>query len=109
MRKIGFIPGVTYFKPAGVPLCSLEETSMTLDEIEALRLADLDGLYQERAAKKMGISRPTFARIIETARRKVADALIHGKALRIEGGSVVVRGKVVVTKRKNCKKGERKS
>lgn len=61
---------------------------MTLDEFEAMRLASLDGLYQEQAAKQMNISRPTFGRIIESAHRKMADALVHGKALRIEGGPV---------------------
>lgn len=61
---------------------------MTLDEFEALRQADLGGLYQEQAAEQMGVSRPTFSRIIESAHRKVADALVHGKALRIEGGPV---------------------
>jgi uncharacterized protein len=66
--------------------------TLTLDEVEALRLADLQGLYQEQAAEQMKISRPTFARIIEEARRKVAEALIHGKALRLEGGAVIVKG-----------------
>ena len=61
---------------------------MPLDEFEALRQADLGGLYQQQAAEQMGVSRPTFSRIIESAHRKVADALVHGKALRIEGGSV---------------------
>jgi uncharacterized protein len=61
---------------------------MTLDEFEALRLADLDGLYQEQAAGKMKISRTTFSRIVDAAHRKVADALVHGKALRIEGGPI---------------------
>ena len=88
-RTIGFVPGVTYFKPAGVPLRDLEEVVLALDEVEALRLADLQGLYQEQAAEQMKISRPTFARVIESARKKVADALIHGKALRLEGGPVL--------------------
>ena len=61
---------------------------MTLDEFEAVRLADLDGLYQEQASEKMGISRSTFSRIVDAAHRKVADALVHGKALKIEGGPV---------------------
>lgn len=87
-RWIGFVPAATYFKPAGVPLRALEEVIVTLDESEALRLADLEGRYQEEAAESMKISRPTFARIIESARRKVADALVNGKALRIEGGPV---------------------
>ncbi len=76
------------FKPAGVPLRALEEIAMTLDEFEALRLADLDGLQQEPAARQMNVSRPTFSRVLEAARRKLADALVHGKALRIEGGPV---------------------
>jgi len=69
----------------------LEEVVMTLDEFEAMRLASLDGLYQEQAAEQMNISRPTFSRIIESAHRKMADALVHGKALRIEGGPVQLR------------------
>ena len=89
MRRIGFVPGVTYFKPAGIPLRELEEVIIALDEIEALRLADLNGLYQEQAAEKMKISRATFARIVESARKKVADALINGRALRLEGGPII--------------------
>jgi predicted DNA-binding protein (UPF0251 family) len=69
-------------------MANLEEVLMTLDEFEALRLADLEGLYQEKAAARMGVSRPTFSRIVESAHRKIADALVHGKALRIEGGPV---------------------
>jgi len=87
-RTIGFVPSVTYFKPVGVPRTGLEEIGLTLDELEALRLADLNGSYQEAAAEKMNISRSAFARTLETARRKVADALIHGKSLRMEGGPV---------------------
>ena len=92
MRQIGFVPGVIYFKPAGIPLRELEEVVVALDEVEALRLADLQGLYQEQAAEQMKISRPTFARVVESARKKVADALIHGKALRMEGGCVITKG-----------------
>ncbi len=91
-RQVGFTPGATYFKPAGTPLRALEEIVLTLDELEALRLADFNGLYQEQAAEQMKISRATFARIVENARKKVADALLHGKALRIEGGPVVMKG-----------------
>jgi predicted DNA-binding protein (UPF0251 family) len=76
------------FKPAGVPACSLEEVVLTVDELEALRLADLVGMYQEQAAGQMKISRPTFGRIIESARRKVAEAIVQGKALKIEGGVI---------------------
>lgn len=90
-RHVGCAPDAIYFKPAGVPLHRLEEVVLPLDELEALRLADLNGQYQEQAAAQMKISRATFARIIEVARRKVADALINGKALRIEGGPVVIK------------------
>lgn len=88
-RRIAFVPSVTYFKPAGIPLRELDEVALTLDELEALRLADLNGLYQEQGASEMGISRATFGRIVESARRKVAEALTAGKALRLEGGPVV--------------------
>ena len=63
---------------------------MTLDELESLRLADLEGLYHEEAAQRMNVSRQTFGRIIESARRKAAQALVVGKAIRIEGGEVVM-------------------
>jgi predicted DNA-binding protein (UPF0251 family) len=72
----------------GIPRRELEEQVMTLDEFEAMRLADLDGLYHEEAARQMNVSRPTLSRIIDSAHRKIADALVHGKALRIEGGPV---------------------
>jgi predicted DNA-binding protein (UPF0251 family) len=75
-----------YFKPRAIPLSELEELVLTIDELEALRLADLEGLYQEAAAEKMQVSRQTFGNIIKAARKKVADALVSGKAIRIEGG-----------------------
>jgi predicted DNA-binding protein (UPF0251 family)/predicted Fe-Mo cluster-binding NifX family protein len=78
-------------KPAGLPLRDLEEIVLGFDEAEALRLADLEGLYQEAAARSMGISRQTFGRIVEGAHRKVADALLNGKAIKIEGGEVVIK------------------
>jgi predicted DNA-binding protein (UPF0251 family) len=65
---------------------TLEEVVLAVEELEALRLADLDGLYQDKAADQMGVSRATFGRIVEAARRKVSEALVLGKALRIEGG-----------------------
>jgi predicted DNA-binding protein (UPF0251 family) len=64
----------------------LEDVRLTVDEFEAIRLADLENLYQEQAAEKMNISRQTFGRIIDSAHRKVAEALVQGKALKIEGG-----------------------
>jgi predicted DNA-binding protein (UPF0251 family)/predicted Fe-Mo cluster-binding NifX family protein len=79
------------FKPAGVPARELEHVTLGFDELEALRLADLEGLYQEAAALRMGVSRQTFGRIVETARRKVADAVINRKCLRIEEGDASTR------------------
>jgi len=87
-RRIAGSPAAAIFKPIGIPVRELEEVVMTLDEFEAMRLADLEGLYQEQAAERMNVSRPTFSRIVDAARRKTADALVHGKALRIEGGPV---------------------
>ncbi len=101
VRHIGFQPSAVLFKPAGVPACALEQVTLTLDEVEALRLADLKGLYQEQAAQEMKISRPTFSRIVEEARRKVADALIHGKALRLEGGTVRMKGETEMPRRES--------
>ena len=92
-RRIAGKPAASIFKPIGIPVRELENVLMTLDEFEALRLADLDGLYQEQAAEQMNVSRPTFSRIINSAHRKIADALAHGKALRIEGGPVHVEGR----------------
>jgi len=73
-----------YFKPRGIPLVELEEISITMDELESIRLADYEGLYHEKAAARMKISRQTFGRILREARKKVAGCLIKGKALKIE-------------------------
>ena len=88
-RRVSGHPPVGVFKPAGVPMTALDEIVLTLDEFEAIRLADLEHLYQEQAAEQMAVSRTTLSRILDAAHRKVADALVHGKALRIQGGSVV--------------------
>ncbi len=79
-----FNPNVFYFKPRGVPLRTLEEVVLAPDELEALKLHDVDGLEQLDAAKRMKISQPTFARIIDAAYKKIAQALIKGKAIRLE-------------------------
>jgi len=89
-RCVSHEPPCSYFKPRGIPLSELDEILLGFDELEALRLADLEGMYQEEAAEKMKISRPTFARIVETARRKVAEALVKGKALKLEGGNIMM-------------------
>lgn len=87
-KRVQALPGVTYFKPRAVPLSLLEEVVLGVDELEALRLADAEGLYHQDAATRMQISRPTFSRLLGAARRKVARALVQGHALRIEGGKV---------------------
>ena len=91
-RRVGRLPQSTYYKPRGVPLAVLEHVNLAVDELEAIRLADLEGLYQEDAAKRMNVSRQTFGRILESAHKKIADALVHGKALSIEGGPIELSG-----------------
>lgn len=85
-RRVRFNPDVTYFKPRGIPLVDLEEMILHVDEFEAVRLKDLEGLEQSQCAKKMNISQPTFNRLVLSARKKIADAIINGKAIKIEGG-----------------------
>ena len=85
-RRVSFIPPVTHFKPAGIPVASLNEVRLLVEEAEAVRLKDLEGLEQEECAQKMNVSRTTFSRILDSARQKIADALLNGKAIRIEGG-----------------------
>jgi uncharacterized protein len=90
IRTVNGPPDYLLFKPAGVPVSGLEEIVLTVDEFEALRLADREGLYQDEAALQMNVSRQTFGRIIQSARQKTAAALVEGKALRIEGGKVTM-------------------
>jgi uncharacterized protein len=91
-RWIGRGPDVTAFKPCGVPGWTLDTVELGLDELEAIRLADLEGLYQEEAAERMGVSRPTFGRLVESGRRKVAEALLGPKMLMFKGGVVMIQG-----------------
>jgi len=84
------MPDKNYFKPRGIPSVDLEEVVLSLDEFEAIRLADYEQLYQEEAATRMHISRQTFGRIVEAAHKKIADVLINAKALKIEGGEVTL-------------------
>lgn len=86
-RRVAYMPEVTYFKPAGIPLRALEEVYMSVEEAEAIRLKDLEGMEQEQGAENMNVSRPTFQRVLASARQKIADALLNGKAIRIEGGN----------------------
>ena len=82
-RKINFSPNVRYFKPQGIPLRELDEVELTLEELEALRLKNVEGLDQIEASKKMKTSQSTFQRILSSAYKKIAEALIEGKAIKI--------------------------
>jgi len=83
-RRIRGNPNSSYFKPAGIRTIELEETILKLAEFEAIRLIDLNEIPQEEAAEQMQISQPTLSRILKSARKKIADAIINGKAIRIE-------------------------
>ncbi len=86
-RWVGVFPPFTFFIPAGISPGMVEEVILNFEEVEALRLKELEGFEQEECARRMGISRPTFQRILESARRKVAEAIVRGKALRVDGGN----------------------
>ena len=86
-RRVAFNPEISYFKPRGIPMFDLEEVCLTVDQREAIRLSDLLGMSHEEAGRHMGVSRATFGRIIQRAREAVADALINGKAINVEGGN----------------------
>jgi uncharacterized protein len=79
-------PGVTFFKPRGIPLRALQQIVITVDELEAMRLADFLEMTQEEVAQRMQVSRPTVTRMLSRAHRAVAEALVHGKAICIQGG-----------------------
>lgn len=89
-RRVSALPKNSFFKPNGVPLHDLEEVVLPLDGLEALRLADYEDLNMDEAAARMGVSRHTFGRLVRRARRTVAQALVLGQALRIEGGVCAV-------------------
>ena len=86
-RIITFQPDITYFKPAGVPMINLKETSLSFDELEAIRLIDSKGLDQIQSAKKMKISQSTLSRLLREGRKKLADAIIQGNSIKIQGGN----------------------
>ena len=96
-----------YFRPQMLPGSGVQEVVLEVDEIEAIRLADLDGEYQEDAARKMGISRPTFGNIINRAHLKVAQALIEGRAIRINC-PMLVKGMQRIAVQKTLKNNEKK-
>lgn len=85
-RRIFSKPHTTYFKPAGVRVRDLNEVILTFEEHEALKLIDLESIEQNKAANMMNISQPTLSRILKSARKKVSEAIVKGKAIKIEGG-----------------------
>ena len=89
-RMIRFFPEINYFKPAGIPLRDLAEEILTLDEVEAIRLSDLENLNQEEAAEKMQVSRITYLRILHSAHNKIAKSLIYGKVIQMKGGDYIM-------------------
>jgi len=89
-RLVDEMPMANYFKPAGVRMRTLQEVVLHVDEFEAIRLKDFEKLSQKESAQKMGLSQPTFHRLIDSARTKIADSITQGKALRIEGGDYKV-------------------
>ena len=86
LRRVRFQPGITQFRPVGIRSTAANEVVLTLGEFEAIRLKDFEEKDQTDAAKKMNISQPTFNRLIKSARKKVAEAIATGKAIKIEGG-----------------------
>ena len=91
-RQVKYPPRYGSFKPCGIPRTQLNEIELTLDEYEAIRLVDEQGLDQEAAASEMGISRPTVTRLVESARQKVATLLVKGGVLVIQGGNYQLDG-----------------
>ena len=91
LRNVSGTPDVDYFKPRGIPLVNLETVRISVEELEAIRLVDFEGMEHEEAAERMNVSRKTLWRDLKPGRKKVADALIHGKAIEIKGGDFVVR------------------
>ena len=101
-RRVAFNPEISYFKPRGIPMFDLEEVQLTVDQREAIRLSDLLGMSHENAGRRMGVSRATFGRIVQQARKAVADALINGKAINVEGGSYKLVGTARIFYCDNC-------
>ncbi len=89
-RRIAREYGIGFFGPKGIPMRELERVVLTHDELEALRLVDMEGMYQEDAASMMEISRPTLSRLLEVARKKIVSAVIDGKGIEVGGGNFLV-------------------
>ncbi len=100
-KKVYAKPDVTYFKPRAIPMLELKEVALTVEEFEAIRLKDYKGYGQVKIAKMMGISQPTLHRLLSSARKKIAEALVEGKAIMIKGGNYSLKKKI---KKKKTKK-----
>lgn len=94
-RRVRFVPDIKYFVPYQIPENLVKENILKIEELEALRLRDIEGLDQENCAIKMNVSRQTYQRILSEARRKIVDSLVNGKAIRIDGGSFDVHSGTV--------------
>jgi len=90
-RRVRRMPGVDYFKPRGIRMRELDEVVLSVDEYEAVRLKDLENMEQTQAAEKMHISQPTFHRLLLAGRKKIAEAIVKGKAIRISGGDYTLK------------------
>ena len=102
-KIVNTIPLYAYFKPQGIPMTNLKIETLSFEEIEALKLKDVENMDQETAAEKMGISRSTFQRIVKSARYKLVKSVIEGRALKVEGGNYIPSDKVI---KKQCLKGK---
>jgi predicted DNA-binding protein (UPF0251 family)/DNA-directed RNA polymerase subunit RPC12/RpoP len=99
IRDVSLPPKVVFFKPKGIPLREIEIVNLTIDEYEAVRLADYEDFKHYEAAEKMNISRPTFTRLLESAHKKISTSIVEGKAIRIEGGDFKFSNKVFQCRR----------
>ncbi len=95
-RRVWGEPRFNTFKPSGIPSNMLEQVILTVNEYEAIRLKDLENLDQERAAEKMNISQPTFHRLLTSARKKITEAIVNGKSIRIEGGNYEIQKRKLI-------------
>jgi len=100
IRRLFFQPNTTYFKPVGIPLKNLEEIILSFDELEAIRLIDGEEMGQIKAGKKMKISQSTLSRLLKIGRKKLAEAIVNGKAIRIQGGDFKVMNSNDLKKRR---------
>jgi uncharacterized protein len=91
-RRVNFDPKITYFKPQGISLRELDEVILTVDELEALRLSNIENLSQIDGAQNMEVHQSTFQRILSKATQKITDALVNGKAIKIQGGEIMPNG-----------------